>query len=314
MTDHTLETFVSKAAGARAACEARAEGPVAALGPPSDGCERCLPALSEAVDALEALHGAMAVFESPVDYSQGILDLMKAYAWEGRLEKVEELFHRLPRFPRSPELDDRLSEGAMVFSMAALAAGDLPTAEQCCRDGFPDVTGYLHGARRLEAAVLIIARRLSDGDYDAAAAFFMPFVPGVRNPSWAPRPVIGESPEERDARQGFLRRLADAAGALFDHCERRQLFVEMTELYEALERLENSDAVLDLRLLKAASLVRLAVETGRLSEAVRYYGALSSLSHLDDSGELMSRMLMLLTEAYRDTGDESAAQRLISGA
>jgi hypothetical protein len=308
-----LEKFVACAADARSACEARAPVPHAFALPPERGYEECHPSLRAAAEALEALRGARSVFEDPVPYARGIVNLMKACAAEGRAGRVEDLFHRLPRFPRMADLDDLLGDGARVFASAALAAGDLDTAEQACRHGFPDVPGFRQAEMRLEAALPLIVRHLSAGDYPRALSFFRPFVPGQSNPSWVPLPAISETPEEAGARRRFLRRLAGAAGVLFDHLERGLLFPEMEELYVLLGSLEGTDEVLELRLGKAAALVRLAVAAGRLSDGVRYYGVLSLLSFMEGADELISRSLLLLTEAFRDTGDDFAVQRLIYG-
>ncbi|MDR1314817.1 MAG: hypothetical protein LBQ12_14290 [Deltaproteobacteria bacterium] len=313
MTETKLQKFAECAAAARSACEARAAGRVASFGPPVDGTEICVPALAEASGALDDLNGGKAAFENPVEFASAVVDLMKAYACERRPEMVEKLFHRLPRFPRADDLDDRLSEGARIFSSAALDVGDLVTAEQACCDGFPDGHCFKTAAKRLEAAVLLIAKHLTLGDFRKALQFFRPFVPDMSNPSWAPKPTLGESWEEAEARKGFERRLSEAAAALFDHCERFQLFAEMSDLYDMVEKLGGADELAELRLAKSAALVRLAVETGRLSDGVHYYGSLSCLSYLDSSGETLSKTLMILIDAFRDTGDEYAVQKLITG-
>ncbi|MDR1037062.1 MAG: hypothetical protein LBT40_10970 [Deltaproteobacteria bacterium] len=313
MTLTMLEKFAESAAGARAACESRASGPLAMSFPPEQLYEDCHPTLREAADALEALRGGRDIFADPAAYGRGLVDLMKAYAAEGRLGRVEELFHRLPRFPKIPELDDLLCDAARVYAGAALAAGDLTAAEQACSDGFPEMPGFRQAEMRLEAAVMLIVRHLSADDYPRALSFFRPFVPGTHGPSWAPMPLISESPEEARARRRYLRRLAGAAGVLFDHLERHQLFPEMVELYGCLERMDGTDEVLELRLAKAAALVRLAVKTGKLHDGMRFYGTLGLLSYMEGSDELISSSLMLLTEAYRDTGDDTAVQRLING-
>jgi hypothetical protein len=253
------------------------------------------------------------VFRRPVAYAEGILDLMRACAADGRADAVECLFHRLPRVPRSPGLDDVLAEAGRVYAVAKLAAGDLRAAEQACRDGFPEGRCFGIASRRLEAAALLMERHLADGDCARAAGLFLPFVPGQGRPSWAPAPSAPETAREREARESFGERLAEAAGALFDHCERNRRLDVMERLYEALPGLEPTDAVLRLRLEKAAALARLAVESGRLSDGVRYYEIVTGLAHLDPTGEAVSRTLMLLVEAYRETGDETTVSRLTSG-
>jgi hypothetical protein len=316
MPGNAIGTFRHRAALARSVCEGLATLSLvpSALSPPPGVAEAaCGEATAKALGALDELKGSGAVFLSPGAYARGILDLMKACASAGRADQVEALFLLMPRFSRVPELDETLAGAADVYSGSALRAGDVGAAEQACRSGFPEGGGYRCAALRLEAAARLVSWHLRRGDYVSAAEIFMHFVPGLRKPCWAPSPSIGETSWERESRLRFPGRLAEVAGSLFGFCEREGLLEEMEELYRAVELLDAADEIVELRLAKAAALARMAVEAGRLSDAVRHYGTMAALSHLDGAGELICSTLILLTDAYRDVGDDEAVLRLISG-
>jgi hypothetical protein len=309
-----LDNFALKAAGARAACEALAgRRRVSRVGreagePP----QAAAPALADAAGAFLALKGRREVFERPEAYAEGILDLMQAYAAAGRAEEVERLFYCLPRVPSTPALDEILSKAGLALAEAELAAGDTDMAEMACRGAFPDVPTFANALRRLKAARKLMSVRLADGDYAGAAELFMPFIPRLRRPSWAPIPAIGAQEAEREDRKRYERLLAVAAGSLFGFCEANGLFDEMADLYLGLGLLEGSAGILEARLELGAALVRLAARKGRLSEGMRYFGTLSCLSDLEGAPGLISGAMESLVEAYRETGDEMVVRRLIS--
>jgi DNA-binding SARP family transcriptional activator len=251
--------------------------------------------------------------DDPLKFGESVLTLMKAHSALGETSLMEESFHAIPKHLGSwGEMDRVISEAAKTLTLSYLETGKLTKASQAFKGAFPEPKTIDLALERIKVAVSLMRSHLERNEAVPAAEIFFHFVPG--GGSLALRPALPKSGpdagDEKEKLDEYHNWLGVAAEALFDRHGKARDHRGMELLLESLEKLGGRDSVMRLRVRCVAALLKLAVDAGRLPDAMRFYGVLTSLAHMEEAMGLIPEAVSILKEAYRDAGDLEAVSRL----
>jgi tetratricopeptide (TPR) repeat protein len=246
----------------------------------------------------------------PSILAEGMLDLMKAFDIYVRSNELEHIFFLLPRGVKDEALDQVLSRAAHLITSHYLKWDNAVGALEVFLHGFPDpITTHLL-FERLEIAQELIEYLLQRDHLEQAVDLFFLFVPDFLVYCLILPKVRAQLERDIALRHRYQELILAALKKLSFHCEKALNLKELKVIYKALEFLGYEEKIHLGRLVVVAALVKVAVKIGRLSDATSYFGVLTSLSHLEEAKDFIPRALLALQEAYRDTGDLEALNRL----
>jgi tetratricopeptide (TPR) repeat protein len=269
-------------------------------------------------DALIEAHGLMsmalcdkATSEEPKKLFEGVICLMEAHASLGECKLLEDLFHVLPRQSQGdPELEEVLTQAASLLTNAYLDQGKTTKAIQAFKGAYPATVNLELRLKRVKTSLRVIEYLLVRKESREAAALLYDYAMESGGLSLGPLENLLRTENNGELFDEYFGYVHKAVSDIFLHLEKNLDFKEMERLYELLEDLGRHDLVLRLRVEKVIPLLNTALKLGRLSDAMRYHGVLTSLAHLDGAMELIPIATETLMEAYRETGDMEAVQRI----
>jgi tetratricopeptide (TPR) repeat protein len=189
-----------------------------------------------------ALSEARQLCETPVAYSESstleyamaLLELSRTFAIHNDTDKVEELYRKLPKEPRSDELDFINAEMAYVLADLLVKEGSLEKAASIFDDLFPGGSSFGAELIRLDLADLLVSNYLENDGLAKAKSLFFSYMPDNQAHPSLPYPA-----DKHDyAREEYSRILAKMGESILKYSKERH---DNETLMEIIVKLENFD-------------------------------------------------------------------------
>lgn len=179
-----------------------------------------------------------------VDFAQAVTELARAYALKFELGVVEQLFHKIPRQPRSEELDYILAQMAYLLADLSIKKGFLDKAASIYREHFPQEPCLGSELIRLDLASLLVNCYLDRDLLDRAKDLFFSYFQNNEIQYFCPVPEhLGKF-----ARGEYTRLLTGIAQALYDYSHRNEHHDTLSQIERHLESCSELEMLLKLRL------------------------------------------------------------------
>jgi hypothetical protein len=243
----------------------------------------------------------------------GVFYLMEAYASLGESNLLEDLFHLIPRvIGGDGGLEEILCDAATLLVETYVKLGKTTKAIQAFKGAYPDSGKLELRVRKAKTGLKVIEYLLKGNESRDAAALVYDFASEREGVRLGLRDDFPGDERDRELRKEYFQCLYKAVGDVFLALEEDLNFKEMERLYDLLANLGYHDLILKLRVELLIPVLHTALKLGRLSDAMRYYAVLTSLAHLDGAMKLIPEATETLMEAYRETGDLEAVDRIVS--
>ncbi|MDR2340543.1 MAG: hypothetical protein LBF40_10515 [Deltaproteobacteria bacterium] len=161
-----------------------------------------------------------------LEYALALMELTRAYALRSDLEMVELLFYRIPRVPRSLELDFVIAQTAFLHAELSIKNGMLDKACEIYYGHFPEASSLGPELIRLDLAGLLVESYLDRGELEKAKRLFYSYMPDDEIRFFCPVPAD----KDDYAREEFSRILQRIGESLLKYSERNQDTLTFSEI------------------------------------------------------------------------------------